>query len=438
MGIADGGDAKFRYGFGGEASPPAVWYGFRIREGESLTGTSSLIEDDSIRGSGEESEGLDGKIPVGGGTPINLHIEDHHPIFASFFGAGATPVEAPTGVYLHRYSVSQADDEFGPLWLEAWRDQGRSDLLPACVPRQIEGSLSPNGLLTLSVDWLGTRVDRYSEAVELAATGTPPVPVLRGIPNSTVRDLNDGDVYLRVSAINGAVVTFEGKVGSAAAYSNTFDVTVGVNGDGEPRWADVEDQAGDAVGTDEIPIQVHLPSTTDLTVADEWRFDAPRPEFASVLPTESAVSEVLAQIYLDGEIYEVNTLGFTMTRPAEHDEVIGGRFHPRIAQTGIRTMQWTLTRKARQSSAWFDRVLAGESVSLRLVGRGPFIGATGVRRSFTLVSMNAKATDSPVTGQVGSATNFQETVTLRAYPSTDGTYPDAATVDIVNSIAALS
>jgi hypothetical protein len=79
-----------------------------------------------------------------------------------------------------------------------------------------------------------------------------------------------------------------------------------------------------------------------------------------------------------------------------------------------------------------DKLIRAGSASVRLFARGDFIGATGVRRSLDLRSLNCRVRGK--TPGIGGRDSFDESITLRAHASTDATYPSALNSTMVNSV----
>lgn len=430
-------EARLQVAFGDESGPSSSWTQARFTS-HDLGLEPTIIEDESIRASGEEEEGYDGKFDVSGALSAVYHAEDHERYIASHFGFGNAPVEDPTGVWTKRYDRGQTVNEFGPLWTRIDDDLGRPMVYKRATVSEMVAELGVDGLLTGRFTLLPTRADTWSDAVEVAVTATPDPPVVRGIPQLALlsaAQLPDGDIYVRVAVLPGGTqLTIEVKVGAGSAYSNQQTIETGNNADGDPIYVELLDEDGDQIGDDGLPVEVHFPNVA-YTVADEFRFDREIPQWAIALPGSGAFNEVLAQVFVDGELFRLNQISLTSTRPAVLDPAIGGRFVGEVLERGDRTAEWSLSRRATDRKI-IDKLIRAGSASVRLLARGDFIGATGVRRSLELRSMNCRVRGK--TPGIGGRDTFDESITLRAHPSDDATYPSALNATMVNTVASIA
>lgn len=422
--------AQARVAFGTQAGRTSAWTDFRFRS-ESLGLDFPTIEDDSIRAFGEQEQGLPSKIRVNGALPVNWQGEDHEKFIANFFGHGATPSESPTGVWTKKYAVQESDVDYISLWLEISRDLGRPELLVGAEVQQLQFSIAAATILNGSIQVFAPRAMFWGDAAEVVVTGTPNAPILRGIHDYAGLQLADPDIFVKVSSVGSDVVTFQTKVGTAAAYSNSQGpLATGNDSDGNPIWHNLEDEAGVLIGDEGLPVQIHFPDDT-LTAADEWEFTGTRAVWSQSLPTHSPFNEIYAEVYVDGTIFRTRDLGLTLERPIEPDDAIGGRFVDTVIEQGQRTAVWTLTRRA-SNLALYDKLLRAESATVRLQAYGALIGATGVRRQLIIRSLNCIPEGRGP--NVAGRDTLDEQITLRAHPSTDGTYPSAVTIETVNSV----
>lgn len=426
-------EARLRVAFGDEAGIDSSWQQMRFNS-HDLGLEPTIIEDPSIRASGEEEEGYNGKYNITGGIAVTMHSEDHERLVASHIGTGNTPVELPATVFTKRYDRSQSDITFGRIWAQIDDNLGRPMTYKNAIVQEWRAELGVNGLLTSTFGLLPTRADTWSEAVELAATGTPEAPVLRGLPQLALlseSDLPDGDVYVKISALPGGTqLTIQVKVGATAAYSNSQVIETGLDSDGNPIYVELLDEDGEQIGDDGLPVEIHFPNNVH-TIADEWRFDRETPSWPILLPDSGAFSEVLAQIYIDDEPFSLNQVTMVSTRPAVADPSIGGRFVSSVLERGDRTLEYTLSRRANDRKL-IDKLIREGSARIRIFGRGDFIATTGVRRSLDIRSLNCRVRGKTPT--IGDRTTFDESITLRAHPSTDVTYPSALNVTYINSV----
>lgn len=399
----------------------------RFRSESFAIGNPGIQPEDITADAYQESPDIT-KFEVGGGTPelaVTWAPDDHYLILASHFGGSATPVEAPTGVWTHHLGAGETDVVFGDLNLEIWRHKDRGYLFTNFLPAQLTFEIGPRGYLIGSAQFSGNRFCLLGDAVIVTATGTPEVPAVRGFARSTLAD----DVFLEAQSISPLVVKC--KVGSGSTYDGA---NIAIT-DGE--WSPpLTDEADADLGGEGESVQIYVGDSSGWTVGDEIRIPYQRADWAATLPASSRGNEVLATILLDGVEAGLRSVTLTSTRPATVDEVIGGRFSDGRDESGFRSATWGITRRAIREVGLEDKLLHASEVQLRMTVLGPVIGATGVRRQLIFRSLNCRPTGE--TFAVGGPDNPEEAYELSAHPSTDGTYPHALNVEIVNGIADLT
>jgi hypothetical protein len=447
--IANPGNAQARMGFEstdcglGDAT---TLRDFRMRS-EGLGAELPLIEDDSIGPFGEEPEGEPSKIDPGGPINVNWMGEDHGQHLAAFFGKGATPVQAPAGVFLHKLAVTETDVSFGRVVVEISRDQGRPTFYTGGIPSQLSFALQGRGILNGSITYVFPRFHFFDDPSVLAGVG--PIPFLRGLQpvaqlDSAVHD--DSDVFVQVTAVpgtGGADFDVKAKVGLATTYDGAaIPIFVGNDTAGNPLFTVLLHTATDVhVGQNaELPIEIHYKDAAAVAVLDEHRFPHRRVDgsgnpWTQALPVKALFNEISAFIRVDGIERRIRQMTGTLTRPVELDEAIGGRFTDFTIEQGDRTSVLELTRRAIGLELQ-NRLLAGAPFEFELDALSTEIAATGVRRRLRWISKLCRATGRTIS--IAGKTTFDEPLTFKCHPSTDGTYPSAVTIELTNSTSDLN
>jgi hypothetical protein len=287
-------------------------------------------------------------------------------------------------------------------------------------------------LLNGGISLIGPRYHYFDESVEISVSGGT-APFIRGFGTfANLRSTGDlGDVFIEVSTAPTGTMGIKVKLGAAATYDGTeIIVTPG-------EWFTLLDENDVSIGDEDLPVEGYWPDLSGINIADEWSFDRERAVWSPSLPATSSLNEIAATVLLDGAKFRAREISITSVLPAEPDEAIGGRFleDDQISEFGDRTVAGQLNRRAIDSEIE-DRLDRGEPFSIRLDAKGPLIGATGVRRQFSLIMMQCKA--SGRTPSIGGKAAFDEPFNWTAHPSADVTYPDPLTIEIVNSQASLA
>jgi hypothetical protein len=409
---------------------------------ETLGAELPLIQDDSIAPFGEEAEGEQSKIDPSGAINVNWMTEDHAKLLAAFFGAGATPVDlGGAAAYRHRMQVTETDVSFGRLAIEVSRDRGRPDYYTGAIPSQLSFSIASRGFLTGSAQLVMPRFMHHDDPTVVAGTGpTPYIRGLYGYDDLALATADLGDLFLEITAhpgTGGADFDVKAKIGTAGVQGAAIPITVGNDADGNPIFTDLLHTASDVhVGQGaELPISVHFKTATGSALADEWRFARRRDVWTQTLPVKSLCNEISASIEIAGTKTRLKNVGLTLTRPVALDEAIGGRFSDFSIEQGERTAVWTLSRRALGLDL-ANRLLAGEPASMELNCLSTLVSGSVFRRQMYFVSMNCLVEGR--TSSIAGRQTFDETITLRAHPNNDATYPSAIALDLVNTQADLN
>lgn len=429
---------QLRVGFEATAGygDPAAFQDVRLLS-ETLGSDIPIIQDESIIDSAEMDEGYETKIIPGGDINVNWSPEDHVKFLANFFGKGKTAVQAPTGVWTHKLAISETDITFDRLAVEISRDLDNILATPVKRPEMYVGALAsqltwasgPRSFLNGAITLVTPRFHFLEDATVLTGTGTD--PVIRGFHKYSGLGSADGDIFVKVDSIPAATMDIICKVSAAAAYGTTKIVITPLT------WTELTDEGDLRIGDTGIPVEILWPNLTGVVNLDEWRFDRERAIWTQSLAAAAVLNEVDIEIQLDGTKFRTRDFSLTATRPAEPDESIGGRFLEvdQVNEFGQRTVAGQLNRRALDT-ALVDRLLRREPFSLTIDARGPEIGSTGSRRQMILTMKNC--IPSGRTPSVGGAGSFDEPIDFMAHPSSDGTYPSALTVELVNSQADLT
>jgi hypothetical protein len=200
-------------------------------------------------------------------------------------------------------------------------------------------------------------------------------------------------------------------------------------------WFGAVDTNGLNYGSDEYPIQVTFPSLTGFLINDVMKADNARvPVWSQNLAVASPLNEIAGFVYVDGSLIRVADLTCNLTRPVIPDEIVGGQITDYSVEFGKRTAQWGFKRRALDVTLR-NRLLRAQTFGARLDIYGPLIGATAFRRRISLISLNVVPEGK--TPSVSGPAQFEEDIKGFAFPSSDGTYPSAITIEVVNTQSVL-
>lgn len=422
-------DSRFRVAFGTlTGGPTSAFTGFRFRS-EGFGWEAATIEDDSIRGSSGPAEPLKSKIEVGGSIPINWSVEEHLRFFADFHGAGSTPAESPTDVWMQRFGRSQSGVSFAtPLIIDASRDDGRPERSTNAHVISYSFTNSPRAIESGEIALLGSRFDHWDDAAEVAVTGSPNAPSVRGPAKFAHLGSADGNLYLKITTgPSGGLVGVSLKVGAAAAYSHE------ITGVAAATWYTALDQAGARIGTIDMPVQFRLP---DVSVAlnDEWRYDRERDLWSQVLPTAAVLNEIAVAVYMDGTEFRLNEYSVTCTKGWQADEQIGGRFNDSLMLRGDwPVVEGSINRNNLGTRDLRDRLLSAEPFAL-IVDRyaSTLIAGTQVNQRWRSIMPNC--IPGGRSASIPDRLTFPEALSFTAHSSADVTYPDPITEEFYSSV----
>lgn len=399
---------------------------------ESLSTEPGAIQDPSISDAGEEPEDLESKIDTNGAINVALNAEGHAHYLACFMEHSANPVNLSGGAYGHKLAPGETDVDFPEtMTVEVNRDDGMPQLHKGADVTGVNFSLSPRGLLTTTFNLISARADYWDAAAQTAGSGGP-LPTMRGLLNYDNWTLADPNIF--VKCISAAGKTFRAKRGTAASYDGTYNMTFA----NAATWYPVYDEQAtpERLGTRALETEIYFPNFTSLADNDEWRFDAARGVWVPTLPDVPKFNEIYALIYIDGATFRLKQFTLNCTKPGEADFNIGGRFADEVIKRGRRSYRGTLNRRY-VSTELRKRLESGKTFSFQLICySGVIIGTSAYEHMFKATSMRCKFTGrTPV---VGGQSQLDENLNFSCHPSDDGTYPNAMTFELVNSIASLA
>lgn len=398
---------------------------------ETLSTEPGAIQDPSITDAGEEPVDLESKIDTNGVLNVVLNAEGHAHYLAKFMEHSETPTNLTGGAYSHKLAPGETDVDFPEtMTIEVSRDDGMPQLHKGADVTGVNFSLSPRGLLTTAFTILSARADYWKGANQTTGAGGPN-PTLRGLLNYDNWVLADPNVY--VKCISAAGKTFRVKRGSASFY-NSIDQTWGTAATWYPMYD--EQATPERLGTRALETEIYFPNFTSLADNDVWQFDAARAVWVPTYPDVPKFNEIYAFIYIDSAAFRLKQFTLNCTKPGEADFNIGGRYADEIIKRGRRSYRGTLNRRY-VSTELRKRLESGKAFTFQLVcTTGVIVGTSAYEHTFKATSMNCKFTGrTPV---VGGQSQLDENLNFSCHPSDDGTYPNAMTFELINSIASLA
>lgn len=420
--------------------PPATGWHDEEFAGEKMGATFATLARNLITSSGEQPSPMDGKI--GNGTFEGAKVDAFNPesdwfMLAAFFGAVASPVllEAAGGplpaAYMHRLSRSQTGFTFPSTFAGlVWRDDNMADRKAFGRMQQIVVNFAEKALVGFTPTLVFARNDYLDDAIRTAGTGTA-LPVFRGGYPAQFGADDTQNLAVQGSAFTSTTFTCKVKLGDSDSYGSSSQVFTRGN------WQNVLDESGFLIGLPGQPLQAYFPLTGTLSATDVFTVARHRLAWAPSFPTRMAVNEVLSTITVDGVDAEVKTGALTMAGPSEAVFGFGGRQARRSRTRGQRTYSGTIAREYLDAS-FVARLEKSQSFALTLfLDTGVPIGATGqLTEGVRLIAKNCK-----LAGAAPSVTDpktLDESLTFTCHPSSDGTYPDSVTAEVINSIPDLS
>lgn len=398
---------------------------------EGLSTEPTAIQDPSITDAGEEPEDLKSKINANGAINVALNAEGHAHYLARFMEHGATPTAHSGGAYTHKLAPGETDIDFpATMTVEISRDDGMPQLHKGVDVVGVNFSLAPSGLLTTGFQLISARADYWDAPVQTAGSGGPN-PTLRGLLNHDNWTAADPNIFVKCISASGK--TFRAKRGSGSSYDGTYNMTFST----AQTWYPVYDEQAspERLGDRSLETEIYFPSFTSLADNDEWRFDAARGVWVPSYPDVPKFNEIYALIYIDGSTYRVKQVNLACTKPGEADFNIGGRFADEVIKRGRRTYRGSLNRRY-VSTDLRKKLETGTSFTFQLIAySGVIVGTSVYEHTLKLTSMNCKF--SGRTPVVGGQNQLDENLNFSCHPSDDGTYPNAMTFELINSIASL-
>jgi hypothetical protein len=412
---------------------------------ESISGEYGKIQPKSITRNSQIPKGQPSKINFSGGIPIEWDSENFSRYIANLQRKGS--VTNPSGsAYRHKLAPSESAVSFpDSLSIEVSRDDGIPQLSKGARVNSLKFSLSPEGFFGGEI---GVAIERGeywddTDRIDVLGGAEPTYPFVRGLPNYTDWNLAaaDGQIRLKVSAIAGGVITFLAKLGTAAYGATTFDVTVGNDSQGRPRFYEIiNSNTALRMGTRDLPVEVHVDAVANYVVNQEFSIQRERPVWTPVYADCPKFNEIYAKILLGSsfagaEEYEIDAFDLTVTRPAAPKHAIGGRHAKRVKVRGQRAVTGTLKREyisidlrkrlERAESFWLVcNAYDGEVISGGIEGELSLIAG--------LCVIDGK------TPSIGGQDSMDENYNFSCHPSGDATYPDDVTIVNVNTQASLA
>jgi len=412
---------------------------------EAISGDYGLIQPKSITKNSQIPAGQPSKITFAGGIPIEWDSEMYSRYIANLQRKGSVANPTP-GVYVHKLAPSETAVSFKEsLSVEVSRDDGIPQISTDFRVNSLKFSLAPEGFYTGEIGAAIARGEYWDDTdrIDVLGGAEPTYPFIRGLPEYDDWNLSaaDGQVRLKVTVIAGSIITFLAKLGTGAYGATSFNVTVGNDSQGRPRFYEIIDSnTGTRMGTRDLPVEVHVDAVASYVVNQEFSIQRERPVWTPVYPSVPKFNEIFAKILLGetlatAEEFEIDAFDLTVTRPAAPKFAIGGRHAKRVKVRGQRTVTGTIKREyisvelrkrlERAHPAWLQvDAFDGEVIAGGYEGQLSLICG--------LFVLGGK------TPSVGGQDSMDENYNFTAHPSGDVTYPDDLTILNTNTIASLA
>lgn len=412
---------------------------------ESISGDYATITPKSITQNAQVPEGQPSKITFGGGIPIEWDSEQYSRYLANIQRGGS--VTTPTaGVERHKLAPSETDVTFpDTMSVEVSRDDGSPQINIGNRVNSVKFSAAPSSFFVGEIGLAIERGEYWAPTARIDVLGgaEPDYPYIRGLPkyDDWITTAAAGQVRLKVSALpGGGVITFLAKLGTGAYGATTFDVVVGNDSQGRPRFTEViNSNGGLRLGTRDLPVEIHVSAIADYVLNQEFSIQRERTVWTAAYPDVPKFNEIYMKILLGesfatAEEFEIDGFDLTITRPAEPKFAIGGRHAKRVKQRGQRTVTGSIKREYL-STILRKRLERAHPAWLLCSAFDGNVIAGGYEGELSLVC--GRFILGGKTPSVGGQDSMDENYTFTAHPSGDATYPDDVTIINVNSIASL-
>lgn len=288
-------ELKVRFAFQSDADVPSEtnmedFYVF----GQGIAPSRSVIEPQSIAGSGAPLPPLPGKLviperdlPFGDLDPTN---KGQLMAFMALFGN----YSHTSNVTWHEWKVSLEEASAVDRRLTVLVDDNVNPRrrVSSWNPGAITLGAEPDGNYSCTASGAAEGFDLFGAVTQSAGTGST-LPTVLGRNDEHYEAAGD-DIFIRVDATAGDDITVSVKVGAAAAYSHSFTITAGRT---DQR---AFDEGGNLIGPPGDPMRIYWPTGFTLTALDEFTVEERRAAWTQSGLTRFAIPSVNTRWILDG------------------------------------------------------------------------------------------------------------------------------------------
>lgn len=418
-------------------APALAWKYFRLGQGGVGGGDASpLLDPGTLEPREQMAPGLPGLVT--GTRELNLSFEPSGLAFflAAFQERSAAPSEITSGQsYLHKLAPNESNTEFSPTFaLQIYRDTPFVELLAGCKVNGLTFNFVTGAVVTMAARIGVQRTTLDSMANVVLEGGTPTSrPVLSGIRayDYLKTSLADPSIYYKYTQVSPSLQV-KSKLGAAASYSGSAqNVTAGTP-------LNVVNESGVELFDPDSPLEFYLASATGITLNDEYRFDlrASSVPWVASFPALRALNCIHVTAKFAGTKKRIKQCSLTMEHPSDHDHNLGERFSPGLLTLSNRVITATISR--RHIDTEFEEYLrTGKAFTFDIeCDSRQAIGSSTDRYYARFVTADARFEGNPA--NPASPGDFPENLTIKFYPSSDGTHPDDITTYVRNERSSLA
>lgn len=420
----------------------------------------------NIAGFAAEPEGEPGAINIGPWahqSPLraDLWTINH---FMSLLGAAATPVQLDSSTaYRNRIDAEQTDITWPTARALHYEFDNTGDLVYRFFPSWVQSwalSVASNQVAQSTWNIVSAQMNQWAGifTIDSEAGTITSLPVLRGLPDETLRDVADAEQEIHLQ-VNGAptgagtvadpkVITFKAATGSTPSFgSTTFTVTCGTE-PGEqdnPRWFKLIDStSGSVLGMNskgKAPLEIAILDEAGGGFSDTDQIStAQAATWTPSSTTEPNLTSVDTCLTLDG--IEKVTLESHDIAIASDRQIVPGGICRSMSQAANRegpgvTLEYGYSAKWITDRIYKKIINYSQIAGVTTIDSGVEIdpGTSNETYKVTISTPNLRPSDGSTVNKTfpGGATDASETQGLKAHP--DSSIGNASVrVDIIAAV----
>lgn len=418
---------------------PTTWHDFPV-ESEDLAAETDPLQRNAITRLGQRQVPLTGKRDTGGSFVLDAFEPSAHGyLLAPLLKKGSVTNPGGGNVRAWKLALSETLITFPETFsILVDRDDGTPQRLSECRMSSLALNFAERQLSGATFSLVAARGDYWDEAVELAATATPPAPEVRGVAINNFSDSTDDDLEVKVSGFSAGVsvtvlVKLRGDTYGATAVVVPFDTWTTIS------FSDASGIVGGTLpdGTrNPDPVQIYFEDDT-YDVNDEWRFGRVIPSWTASPPTPNPVNEIYGRVLVDTVETEIDSGTFTLTKTSvEAKHGYGGREARRTRERGFLESSFTVEREVADK-VFRQKLELGQSLALvvELLSGVPIEAGA---RDFGLTLKSPKCLLGGRTAVVAGSEEYNDALTMTAHPDATAS-PDVDSVQayLDNDVAAI-